>query len=100
MAMDVEHHTLLDARIGKIECNMAELRQQNAKFEQWFSEAGQANVATATRLQQVADQVTLQQGEISALTTSFGGLRAQLQDDMHTGFGRLEALLSGRSRHE
>ena len=48
----------VDHRILKMETDIGELRHQNAKFEQWFTEAGAANQHTAHRLQAVADQVS------------------------------------------
>ena len=99
VAMYMDNHGA-EHRFSRIEADLGELRHQNAKFEQWFAEAGAANHNTATRLQSVAEQVGLQQQEITALNSSFNGLRSQMQEDMQTGFGRLEALLSKKSRTE
>ncbi|CAJ1449681.1 unnamed protein product [Effrenium voratum] len=87
-----------ESRFQHLEPSVAELRQQNYKFEQWFGEAAEANAATNHQINAIAKEVHTQQAELSNLNKSVSDHNAEIRREMSAGFSNIEALLSKKHR--
>ena len=76
-----------EQRFQKLEVDMAEIRQQHQKHEQWFQEAGAANQRLQNQVGALSTQVAQNQQEVSSLST-----------EIKLGFQNMEALLSKKQR--
>ena len=74
-------------RFQKLEVDIAEIKLQSNRHEQWFQDAGSANQRLQTQVNHLATQVTLQQHEMSSLS-----------HEIKSGFQNMEALLSKKQR--
>lgn len=101
-AMDTDQQATRDAEIQ-------ELKAQNAKFENWFTEAGvrfgkmdSHLAAQSTQIAQLQTALESQQSTTSNLQHALEGLnqsfRMELQNTMEAQTSRLEALLEKRAR--
>eukprot|EP00435_Cladocopium_sp_Y103_P074350 s200_g48.t1 len=78
-----------EERFQKIEVDIAEIRNQHQKHEQWFNEAGQATQRLQSQVGTLTSQVTQHQQEVAALST-----------EIRSGFQSMEALLAKKQRTE
>ena len=74
-------------RFQKLEVDIAEIRMQHGRHEQWFQEAGNANQRLQSQVNHLATQMTQQQNEVSSLS-----------QEIKSGFQNMEALLSKKQR--
>lgn len=76
-----------EERFQKLEVDIAEIRQQNRKHEQWFQEAGAANQRLQTQVGTLSTQLAQNQQEVTSLSA-----------EIKMGFQSMEALLSKKQR--
>ena len=76
-------------RFQKLEVDIAEIKMQSHRHEQWFQDAGAANQRLQTQVNHLTNQVTQQQHEMSSLS-----------QDIKSGFQNMEALLSKKQRRD
>ena len=76
-----------EERFQKLEVDIAEVKMQHHKHEQWFQDAGVANQRLQSQVSNLTNQVTQQQQEVSSLSM-----------DIKTGFQNIEALLAKKQR--
>ena len=76
-----------EERFQKLEVDIAEVKMQHHKHEQWFQDAGVANQRLQSQVSNLTNQVTQQQQEVSSLSM-----------DIMTGFQNIEALLAKKQR--
>ncbi|CAJ1436142.1 unnamed protein product [Effrenium voratum] len=96
--MEGDDRDKLDTRFQFLESSVAELRQQNVKFEQWFGDAAEANQVTNRQINALATQVQTQQLELGNLNKTVHDHNAEIRREMSAGFGNIEALLSKKHR--
>ena len=108
-----------ETRLNQPEVGCNELRQRNAKFENWFQPFGQKVSASETQLSGLAKTVTAQQGELAQIKTEVAkqaehiqqsvlgavsstqtDLSSQLAQQFTEQSNRLEALLLKKQRQE
>ncbi len=106
-----------DPRVARLETDMAEIKGQNTKFEQWFQEAGSQSRNMRQQLDGLMTQVSQQEASVQQvqntmvgtqhrmeeLTAQVSGHRSDvsgLQDQVTQGFAHIEALLSKKHRAE
>ena len=95
-AIATEVSKATEERFQQISVDMAELKQQQAKFDGWFIEAAQLNTSTQGQITQLRQQVQAQQGELGQVKNELG----QVRTDIQSGFANIEALLNKKHRTE
>ena len=76
-----------EERFRKLEVGLAEVKEQNGRFERWFHEAGQCS-------QEMQRQVTSLSGQVKEQKQELGQMATQIQ----SGFANIESLLAKSRR--
>eukprot|EP00435_Cladocopium_sp_Y103_P032649 s829_g8.t1 len=76
-----------DDRFKQLEVDIAEIRSQNSRHEQWFQDAGAATQNLQAQVGHLTTQLNQHQQEVSSLSM-----------EIKSGFQNMEALLSKRQR--